>query len=53
MYDFPEYLTKISAIIKIIKDEGFDFVGIEREEEYFGIAEARINASSPLFDIFE
>ena len=35
------------------KDEGFDFVGIEREEEYFGIAEARINASSPLFDFFE
>ena len=35
------------------KDEGFDFVGIEREEEYFGIAEARFNASSPLFDFFE
>ena len=35
------------------KDEGFDFVGIEREEEYFGIAEARSNASSPLFDFFE
>ena len=35
------------------KDEGFDFVGIELEEEYFGIAEARINASSPLFDFFE
>ena len=35
------------------KDEGFDFVGIEREKEYFEIAEARINASSPLLDFFE
>jgi len=35
------------------KDEGFDFVGIEREKEYFEIAETRINASSPLLDFFE
>ena len=35
------------------KDDGFDFVGIEREKEYFEIAEARINASSPLLDFFE
>jgi site-specific DNA-methyltransferase (adenine-specific) len=26
------------------KLEGFDFIGIEREEEYIKIAEARINA---------
>jgi site-specific DNA-methyltransferase (adenine-specific) len=26
------------------KEEGFDFIGIEREEEYIKIAEARINA---------
>lgn len=32
------------------KDEGFDFIGIEKEKEYFEIAEQRINSSSPLFD---
>ena len=30
------------------KDEGFEFIGIEREKEYFEIAEKRINAASPL-----
>ena len=30
------------------KDEGFEFIGIERENEYFEIAEKRINAASPL-----
>ena len=30
------------------KDEGFDFIGIEREKEYFEIAEKRINNTSPL-----
>ena len=29
------------------KDEGFDFIGIEKEKEYFEIAEARIKVSSP------
>ena len=32
------------------KDEGFDFIGIEREKEYFEIAEARIKVSSPLME---
>ena len=32
------------------KDEGFDFIGIEKEEEYFEIAEARIKVSSPLME---
>ena len=32
------------------KDEGFDFVGIEKEKEYFEIAEARIKVSSPLME---
>ena len=32
------------------KDEGFDFIGIEKEKEYFEIAKQRINSSSPLFD---
>jgi len=35
------------------KDEGFDFIGIEREKEYFDIAEARIKVSSPLMDFME
>ena len=26
------------------KDEGFDFIGIEKEKEYFKIAEARIES---------
>jgi len=30
------------------KDEGFEFIGIEREKEYFEIAEKRINSASPL-----
>ena len=30
------------------KDEGFEFIGIEREKEYFEIAERRINNTSPL-----
>ena len=32
------------------KDEGFDFIGIEKEEEYFEIASARIKVSSPLME---
>jgi len=35
------------------KDEGFDFIGIEKDKEYFEIAEARIKSSSPLMDCFE
>ena len=34
------------------KDEGFDFIGIEKEKEYFDIAEARIKVSSPLMEFF-
>ena len=30
------------------KDEGFDFIGIEREKEYFEISESRINRFAPL-----
>ena len=30
------------------KDEGFDFIGIEKEPEYYDIAEARIKVTSPL-----
>ena len=30
------------------KDEGFDFIGIEKEKEYFAIAEKRIQAAAPL-----
>ena len=32
------------------KDEGFEFIGIEREKEYFEIAEARIKIASPLME---
>ena len=32
------------------KDEGFEFIGIEKEKEYFEIAEKRIKASSPLME---
>jgi site-specific DNA-methyltransferase (adenine-specific) len=32
------------------KDEGFDFIGIEKEEEYFKICESRINRFAPLMD---
>ena len=35
------------------KDEGFDFIGIEKDKEYFEIAGARIKSSSPLMDCFE
>ena len=32
------------------KDEGFEFIGIEKEKEYFEIAEARIKTASPLME---
>ena len=32
------------------KDEGFDFIGIEKEPEYYDIAEVRIKKTAPLFD---
>jgi len=32
------------------KDEGFEFIGIEREKEYFEIAEKRIKSASPLME---
>ena len=32
------------------KDEGFEFIGIEREKEYFEIAEKRIKTASPLME---
>jgi len=32
------------------KDEGFEFIGIEKEKEYFEIAKQRITATSPLLD---
>jgi len=32
------------------KDEGFDFIGIEKDEEYFKICESRIETTSPLMD---
>ena len=32
------------------KDEGFDFIGIEKDEEYFKICESRIKTTSPLMD---
>ena len=35
------------------KDEGFDFIGIEKEKEYFAIAEKRIKSASPLMEFFE
>ena len=35
------------------KDEGFDFIGIEREKEYFEICKSRIKKSSPLMEFFE
>ena len=34
------------------KDEGFDFIGIEREKEYFEICKSRIVKSSPLMEFF-
>ena len=30
------------------KDEGFEFIGIEKEKEYFEIAERRVSVASPL-----
>ena len=35
------------------KDEGFDFIGIEQEKEYFEIADSRINITAPLSEFFE
>ena len=32
------------------KNEGFEFIGIEKEKEYYEIAEQRINTTSPLLD---
>ena len=32
------------------KNEGFEFIGIEKEKEYYEIAEQRINSTSPLLD---
>ena len=30
------------------KDEGFEFIGIEKEKEYFEIAKQRVSVASPL-----
>ena len=35
------------------KDEGFEFIGIEKEKEYFEIAEQRINTTSPLLEFIK
>ena len=32
------------------KDEGFDFIGIEKEKEYFDICQSRIKKTAPLMD---
>ena len=32
------------------KDEGFKFIGIEKEKEYFEIAEKRIKSASPIME---
>ena len=34
------------------KDESFNFIGIEREQEYFDIAEVRIEKTAPLMNFF-
>ena len=34
------------------KDEGVDFIGIEREKEYFEISEQRIKTTAPLSEFF-
>ena len=34
------------------KDEGFNFIGIEREKEYFEISEQRIKTTAPLSEFF-
>ena len=38
------------ALKFLAKDEGFDFIGIEKEREYYEIAEARIKKTAPLMD---
>jgi site-specific DNA-methyltransferase (adenine-specific) len=35
------------------KNEGFEFIGIEKEKEYFEIAEQRINTTSPLLEFIK
>ena len=35
------------------KDEGFEFIGIEKEKEYFEIAEQRIDTTSPLLEFIK
>ena len=35
------------------KDEGFDFIGIEKDKEYFEIAEQRIKVTAPLEDFMK
>ena len=35
------------------KDEGFDFIGIEKDKEYFEIAEQRIKVTAPLKDFMK
>ena len=35
------------------KDEGFHFIGIERDKEYFNIAEKRIKITAPLSEFME
>ena len=35
------------------KDEGFDFIGIEKDKEYFQIAEQRIKVTAPLSEFME
>ena len=35
------------------KDEGFDFIGIEKDKEYFEIAEKRIKITAPLSEFME
>ena len=34
------------------KNEGFDFIGIEKEKEYFEIAQSRIKVTAPLMEFF-
>ena len=35
------------------KDEGFDFIGIEKDKEYFQIAEQRIKVTAPLSEFMK
>ena len=46
-------LPWLPEAIKAAKDEGFDFIGIEQEKEYFEIAKQRIKIISPLNEFFE